>query len=288
MVAATLAVAEVGMRMFESRLSVDVAHLLEISDIVNRLYEADGTRILFVGNSMIRRGIDPVLVEKELEARALPVSVASVFPDASSIVHWQYLLDRHVWRSGLSPELVVVGFARDQLADRALDRPERLGRWYANLSDVVDIAEREGLGFDESARLFLAGASAAYGSRHRVEQRVLDAVIPFYRRSRAVAVTSRDGRVVRRYSRLDSVVAGNREHGVTTVLVALPLRDRYDIDAGLYALARDAKTPLIDARLLPGLRREQFLDDRHLRPEGAALVSRRVAEDLAGILQRRP
>lgn len=54
---AILLVLEVGMRAFETRLSKDIAHLRGLPEAAERLKAGDGYKILIVGNSLARHGI---------------------------------------------------------------------------------------------------------------------------------------------------------------------------------------------------------------------------------------
>ena len=86
-VVTTLLICEAGLRVGERSISIDVAHLRSISSIAKRLAEGKGQRVLFLGSSIVREGVDLDVVRAAAPGTGLvPLTVAKVHPDASRVV----------------------------------------------------------------------------------------------------------------------------------------------------------------------------------------------------------
>lgn len=177
-----LCVVEGAFRLFEGSLSVDLQHIGEIPDLVGDLSEAPGRRIAFLGNSLTRAGVAPRVFLAESEKSGLgPVSIARVYPDDSRIGEWIYVFEHYFADPRRLPEVLVVGFARDQLVDRYDLALERIAAFYTSASDIPGIFRSDVHRFAERVEFLLAYTSRAFALRERVSRRVLAALIPRYR-----------------------------------------------------------------------------------------------------------
>lgn len=174
---------EVAFRLGGDRLSGDVAHMQEMSQIADEVAEASGLRILFVGNSLLGEGVDPGLLAELLgDSIGHDVHVGVIRPDGSSPLEWSYLLDRYVFEAGRTPDLLVVPFGPGHLFDRrGREAVLRLAAHHVSNRDIPQLLERDLPGFENRAQFFIARLSRAFALRDRLQPRVLDVLIPDYR-----------------------------------------------------------------------------------------------------------
>lgn len=291
-----LAGGELFVRLRESALSLDVQHIRRIPSIAENLTRGEGGRVLFLGNSMTRNGVDVPIVEQELRAEGLtaPLRVERVYPDASGLAEWYYAFNHFFVEAGRLPDALIIGFAANDLSDNRPPQPARLAQYYTGARDVPEVFANDVRDFEARAEFLLSGASASFANRTRMRERALDLVIPHYRRSaqeinRAQQALKNKGGApaavaltYRRLERLGQLAAGR---GVRVILVAMPQREPYQLDPQLQPAVERAGMTLIDARGAPGLGGESFEDEMHLTPDGAAVYSRHLARQLAPSLR---
>ena len=88
---------ESSIRLGSQLLSIDDAHIKSVPDLISELAECKSPRILFIGNSLTREGVDLKELKKELDIAGLhDANIAAVFPDDTTPIHWQYIVKNHV------------------------------------------------------------------------------------------------------------------------------------------------------------------------------------------------
>src|SRR5687767_1062645 len=96
LVVAALAACELVVRLREQALSLDVRHIRQIPEISARLAQGEGLRLLFIGNSMTRYGVEPEILGREITAQGIaPLRIERVFPDATALPDWYYAFQHH-------------------------------------------------------------------------------------------------------------------------------------------------------------------------------------------------
>ncbi|MDA1018181.1 MAG: hypothetical protein O3A00_27465 [Planctomycetota bacterium] len=297
-VAVVLLSAEFGIRGLESRVSKDFVGIRSFPEIAATFSEpqhANDHRILFLGNSLTRDGIDVEFVTQEL-ARSPGRSghsgafVRKATADGSGIVEWFYAFRNQFVKTGHAPDMVVLGFEGPRgghVGDSRKFDPSTLGYLFSELDDLPDVMQHEVAGFGERTDFLLGLVSAAYANRQRVQYRVLDTIIPDYRESSDrinEAVVDPQPRVptnpVNTFTRLSRFVELAHVHNVQVVLVAIPVPDEYDIAPGLIEFCAARNIRLIDARRVPGIDNSMFPDGLHMNPVAAGRFSRYVARRL--------
>lgn len=276
LVVADLAVSELG-----TRLTVDAQHVEAIPRLLAPLEGEGAPSVLFVGNSITRRGIDLELFER-LAPGPGGVRVAAVHPDDTTIADWPFLYDRFVSSRGIAADVVVVPFATGQLRD---DRPlnaSRIGRDYTSFGELRPrLEELEGL----SGRLELLGAytSATYANRERLSVRLLD-LIPNYRdlvqSINDAAVDARDAElegVAPSYDRLIALSETVSATGGRLVIVAMPTLFDYELDENLFEAARVSGVEVVDLRDL-AVDADGFVDELHLSRAGAIVATTAISD----------
>jgi len=291
-VLAVLLATEVGVRGVESRLSLDLEHIDRIPTIARTTDEGDGLRLLFIGNSLTRRGIDRTVLRDGLGDP--PLTVGEIFPDDTQVTEWDWLVRRYLVREGLSADVVIIPFAEDHLADSPDLHPRRLGRHFTDLVDVPRVFETDALDFGNRVDYLLARTSAAFAESERVRLRLLDLLVPKYRETaqelnRAVArAAAPEGAgsataAAPSYTHLSSLLETLTGAGELPVFVAMPVSHPYAIDPNAAEAIRDSGGVLLDMRDTPGLPDERYVDGFHLDPEGARILSRALAARLLDV-----
>lgn len=297
-VLAVLVVVEVGVRQFETRLSVDIQHVHAVGDIISDLVseaeKADERSLLFLGNSLTRRGVDLAVLESELaEHQVADLQLAAVYPDDTSVLDWLYLYQTEAQATGAVPDVVVLSFGFWHLEDRPVNRVQtyRLGRYFVSWQGLSQLYRHDLTTLADRANVLLAKFSAAFANRQRIAERLLS-FLPHYQESARIindianaAQSGADEPAEKSYARLTRLIAAVEGSGAELVLVAMPTRDGYDLDPRIAEIAASNGSVLVDARDVPGLNSVHFEDNLHLDPAtGAKLYSEHAASLLAPIL----
>jgi hypothetical protein len=282
-----LAGSEVLLRFSEPMLSRDVKHIQQIPAISESLGAAKGERILFLGNSQVRAGIDPKIIEQELTAMGVsPVYVDRVFPDSTSLPDWDRAFKHYFISQARLPEVLVLCFSDIALQDTNSVDPIRLGHYYSSPREIPEILEQDLREFDGRAEFVLASLSFAFANRMRVRTRALDVLVPGYRESaqriNRVMKHSHDGTAApNTYNRLSRFLAIAKEQGVRVIVVAMPQPVRYSLDPQITQAVERAGMTFLDCRDVNGINQDSFADEMHLSSAGAAVYSRFLGHELA-------
>lgn len=286
-----LLMVELGLRLTEERLSLDVRHIRTMDEVVAELDESSGPTMLFIGNSLTRHGVDFDLVKEVLASSgAEEWSVAVIHPDDTMVLDWLYLYDRYVIEQDAVPDVVVIGFAAWHLDDRPVTRAQsyRLGRYFVSDRMLGDLVGNELSSLTERMNVLLARHSAAFAARERISRRILSLLPSFPDSAQRVNDLLQDARrgesSKKTFERLERLITLVQESGAELVFVAMPIRSGYDLDPELMRTLEGGGAHLIDLRSIPGLTADMFLDGLHLLPEGAELYSRHTASALVPLL----
>jgi len=285
-----LAGSEVLLRFGEPLLSLDVKHIRQIPAISQNLVAGKGERILFLGNSQVRAGIDPDVIEQELKARGVaPVHIERVFPDATSLPDWSRAFKHYFISKARLPEVLVLCFSDVALQDSNVVDPTRLGHYYSSPGEVPEILDQDLRGFDNRAEFVLASLSFSFANRMRVRTRTLDLIVPGYRDS-----AQRINRNMKRnhagtiaknsYNRLSNFLSLAKEQGVRVIVVAMPQPIAYSLDPTIKSTVERSGMSLLDCRNVDGISAASFADEIHLATSGALIYSRFLGRELAGAI----
>jgi hypothetical protein len=283
-----LAGSEVLLRFSEPLLSLDVKHIQQIPAISQSLAAGKGERILFLGNSQVRAGIDPNVIEQELKARGVgPVHIERVFPDATTLPDWDRAFRHYFISTARLPEVLVLCFSDIALQDTNAVDPTRLGHYYSSPGEVPEILEQDLREFDSRAEFVLASLSFSFANRMRVRTRALDLLVPGYRdsaqRINRDLKRSHSGTIARNsYNRLARFLALAAAQGVRVIVVAMPQPVAYSLDPQIKLTVEGAGMNLLDCRSVDGISTASFADEIHLASGGAAVYSRFLGRELAG------
>ncbi|MCA8983830.1 MAG: hypothetical protein R3C12_21985 [Planctomycetaceae bacterium] len=286
---------ELGFRFAGQKLSKDIAHLRSFPEIAAELAEmpaSNGTRVLFLGNSLTRYGVDPNTFRDVLQQKyGQVVQGIKLNPDNTALADWFYAYRTYFSRRGIKPDVLIIGFEGGHLRDAASHHPDRLAQYYCTLQDCPELARYDLQGFEASSGFALSYLSSAFGNRDRIQRRVLDQMIPDYRagmdelnrrmNSQAgVGITTEPD-----YSRLLELIAQAERDGVQVILAAMPVPTPYEFDAGLLEVVHSTSARLVDCRQVPGISLAMFFDGLHMDEQAQQLYSQALAERCGPVLR---
>lgn len=293
---ASVLAGEAVLRSVAGRLSQDVQHLTRFEAIADELTapadEPEPLRVLFLGNSLTRCGVDLDAFDPEAESAAgRPVVVRKLNPDNTAVADWFYAYRNYFAEQSRAPDLLVIGFQAEHLVDAPSNHPRRLAQFYCDAGDWADLCRDDLRDFEARAEFLLAAQSSLVANRDRIERRVLDLVIPGYQdglqtlNSRVQARRTAPNRQ-RTYDRLARLLEMARAEGTQVVLAAMPVLTPYEIDPALYGVAAAHGATLLDCRNIEGITPDMFPDGLHMNAVAAACYSRHLAHVLQPALAR--
>jgi hypothetical protein len=290
-----LGLADAGLRLAEAKLSIDVRHIRSFPEITRKLSHEPAPRVVFLGNSLTRHGVDPdawASAMKELHSPA--GSVAKLVPDDTTMPDWYYVALNNLIRPGNQPELLIIGFSLDQLTDERIEA-SRLGAYFCDFENVRELFAKDLDGFAPKVDFLVGRVCRLYGVRDEIQARVGDKFIPGYqegvrqlneikRRESPKTDHIANGKP-KSYELLDRALKLWRARGIEVVLVAMPIPSRYEIDPTVIQKAQATGARLIDARHLSTLTPEDFPDGYHMGPRAAQIYTKFLAANLADALR---
>lgn len=283
-----LVACEMIVRVFEKRLSVDA----KMPELSKRLAEGQGRLVLVLGNSLVRDGVDPNILEAEMRAQGVgPVHIERAYMMNTIVNDWYYAFKHHFVDAGRLPGVLVICFSNNHLDDALIQRP-LVARYYSGPRDIPQIFSEDVKDFDGRVEFLLSAWSASFTHRTNVERRALDTVIPHYRESATRINNALIDEAIKRahdyqptYRRLEQFIRMAENHGVRVVLVAMPVESPYEINPQIKRVVETTGASFIDSRSTEGLSKESFVDGMHMNRDGAAIYSQALARQLAGYLK---
>lgn len=289
---ALLVGAEATLRREGARLSGDVAHLLEVDDITERVGTGPGRSVLLWGNSLIGAGVDPAQLRGMLsEALDDSVRVGAVRPDGSGPLEWRYLFRRSVVRRDLRADLLVLGVGPGHLFDRPPSQAlDRLAAHHLASGDIPELFASDVVDLESRASFLFSRLSRARSLRDRIRDRVLTALVPGYREIAPVLLAppapppgspppTRTYGQLRRF--LDEVSAA----GIPIVAVVMPAPESWPLEPEVAREMARVGAVVLDVRELASLPPARFPDGEHLDAAGRETFTAALAPRLAALLQ---
>lgn len=287
---ASMALVDVGLRVADSRLSGNVAHVESIPEVVEQVGQPVRRSLLLLGNSLTNNGVAPHVLAAELPG----VALAKVTPDATGLWSWQCLLDHHVVEHpGVQFDTVVIGFAWNLLSDQTRANPSRLGGMYCEWSDLaragqIGLRDSSDIGEFIAARLI-----RTYALRETLRNRLFQSTVPHYVEFTQANNASSPGAVANSaapqqqytYRTFSALVERLKAEGTRVIVVAMPIQQGYEVDPALRELSDRGVVELLDLRRTNGIDASHYLDGIHLDSTGQQILSRALAEGLAAELR---
>lgn len=289
---ALIALADVGLRLTDSRLSGNLAHVEAIPEIVAEAGQPEQRSLLVLGNSLTNNGVAPELMSERLS----DLKVAKVTPDATDLWDWQCLLDHQVIeRQNVQFDTVVIGFAWHLLSDQSRVDASRLGALYCEFGDLVQPRQVGLKNSGDIGEFMAAKLLRTYALRDTLRNHFFQVSVPNYveftqagnaaRAGHATTSAAKTGQEARHtYETFTALVERLKNEGTRVIIVAMPVQQHYELDAELLSLNVQGVLELLDLRKLPGIEPTHYLDGIHLNSTGQQILSRALADHLAAEL----
>jgi hypothetical protein len=282
-------------RIAEARLSGDVASKRGFAQVMQEA-QAGKQRplVAVVGSSLVGRGVDSNVLSASLEASQGTPVVAKLAPDNSTIWDWTCVAEKYLLLNQPAVKTVIIGFAWDQLSDRA---PLILRRNFNHLCEPAKL--RDFSNFSSEIRLetwldmAAVTASKLYTHREPIRDLVFSRIIPNYQSVSQQINESNNARVVEpvgstevaapsnMYRAAQSLIQRLGARGTRVVLVAMPVRESYEIDRSVCdILGREHE--FLDLRTSVPADPRLYRDAIHLNEAGAVRFSVVLASQLNG------
>jgi hypothetical protein len=289
-------VVELAIRFAVPFISGNAVHIKEIPQIARALRENQGIKILFLGNSMVNNGIEANIIKSEMERWGfVHTSITKINPDGTDLWDWYFLYKNHFFKNPIVPDIVAVGFGRDLLDDQRPANPSRLAGSFCRIQDLQDLIAFNLTDFSNIKEFLLASVSPLYANRETIRNRLFDVFMPFFREisvkirasewEKGTRAYTGHGKTIT-YTRLEKFLDMAKAKGSSVVLIAMPTLVKSPLRDELLMTAKKGSVSLIDLRDIRELSNTHFIDSVHLKPEGAAILSREIAKHLVPILSQ--
>lgn len=287
-----VAALDLTVRALETRLSGDIANTRSFPERVAELSAAPGEKVAAIGNSLIGDGLDkPVFLANWLKMNPGAGSAIKLVPDGSGIWDWHCIVHYELANASQGPDLVLIGFGWNQLSDQNGLSITRAFNGLCPATAMWGFSALSGrIGVNDWLEMAAVKTSKLYAHREPIRHRILQNVIPDYRRmtwqlnARAGDVGDAEGTQGRRstsYNALSSILEKLSGRGSRVVLVAMPVMNPYEIDRGLCNVISDTPHRFLDMRYAVPSTHDLYRDSLHLNEAGARLFSERLAAELS-------
>lgn len=271
-------------------LGSDREHIHAIPEISRELHAQPKPRVLILGNSLTKRGVDMGCLQNRLsEVQGREVHLAKVHPVGTDLVDFHYLTRVYFTDPGHAPDVIVVGFVAHHIDDRPAKRHRRLGRHFTSFKTMPELFAHDLHTFEHQTENVLSHVFASFGDQLLWKERLLQYVpemragtLDVDRKLERIA----DAEVAARgagptFHRLERYIELLRSHGIHGIFVAMPLPEVWDMDEKLPRTVREGGMTFVDARAVEGLTPDSFADGYHLGEDGTLVYSRFLAERIA-------
>ncbi len=289
---AVVLAAETAVRVVSPLVSGNVAASLTLEQRSLEAAKDPHNRIVLVGNSMTERGIDPATLAEARPDLSGATSLPAVLSmDSSDLWYWSCMV-RALPDAFPRPKFLVIGYGWNDLSDQASLETGKTFGLVCPVRMIAEIAEHAGAGLEEHLQALTAKGSWTYALHADLRHRLLGPVIPRYesqtnRLNEARRSTQNQGvgsRPVFTYRALDRILADAQSKGYNPVIVAMPVKGRYEIDPALGQTVAASGGIFLDLRNAPGLDAGSFDDPIHLSKSGSRILTAELAHRLPGIL----
>ena len=159
---------ECGLRAIEEKVSLNIQHIRQIPAIAQTMMSGPEPRLLFLGNSMTREGIDEASFHEAVTDQGItPLTIGRIFPDNTQIGEWYYAFKKQCIRANRIPNFLVVSCPTEQLTDLAHFSVYKLGSTWTHYHDLFEVFENEVTEFGDRAEFLIAKHSSAFANRGR-------------------------------------------------------------------------------------------------------------------------
>ncbi len=290
---ALLGAFEVALRFGASKLSGNVAHIRDFDALLATAEKASGTKVVFVGNSLIGNAISPATFQRIAQQHGSNSIPVKLVPDGTGIWDWRCIGSYDLPRAGAG-DRVVIGFAWDQLSDQLPLAVSKTFGLICPLSELSAVRQFHPVGIGDAIEAGFSKISLAYTLRERLRNGSLDRLVPDYQQQsrtlnsdQAVKGGSHGKSAVapeHTYAALADLTQKLRAKGYRPTFIAMPTVAGYELDPEIAHALQAQGAEFMDMRSVPSLSADLFVDPIHLGEEGAEIFTSRIATQLAGEL----
>lgn len=290
---------DLAVRVTEARLSGDVASKERFGVLMQQTTStSDKPLFVAVGSSLVDRGFDVDVLSDAVAAPTVSAVVVKLAPDNSTIWDWTCVVEQHVLNREPAAQLVVIGFAWDQLSDRA---PLILRRNFNNLCPPSKLGEFSTYSSNVHIETWLNMAavitSKLYTHREPIRDRIFSRLIPNFQEVSQQINERNNAREAAAKMGIDHSYASGGygaarallrqlgERGTRVVLVAMPVQETYQIDREICEILGN-QHEFLDMRSSVPADPALYRDPIHLNEAGARRFSTVLASQLSGNVAR--
>lgn len=279
-----LGLLEIGARVFEVHLSKDVKHIRSLPAVALGLKSAPDERlkVLIIGNSLSRDGIDQPLLKDGLQKLSgREVEIAAMYPDGSNINQWVYGYRRYFDQTGAVPDLVLIGTGRPHLLDSPADA-DRLSAFYTSLTDLPHLLGQQQGDVEAISKAMLARSSMLFAHRGRVQPLVFYNLVPGYTETTQTLSVQRDPAPEASVSSVQNapqescttlaelLTTFQSQPATRAFIVTIPMTEPYTLPECVQKTGRSHKTHILNEGAAMRFDASHFPDGYHLDKTGAA------------------
>ena len=285
---------DIALRLEVSEISGNVGHIHSIPQIAEAFrFKSGSNSILFVGNSLTNNGVSLSLFRDGMANLGANVSIVQkVVPDGSTIWSWQCILKNQFLASRSTPDLIVLGFAWNQLSDQSRLQTSSLGAFHCSIADMLSNPASAQITPEIIGEFLAAKGLRVFAQRESIRNRLLSELVPSYQAMTSDLNRSRfpeavgTSNIPQTYELLTLLHSSISQAQTKVVYVALPVRGSpYALDEDLLTTLGKLDAIFLDYRSLAGTLENNFLDEMHLNPEGAKVVTEELVTDLLPLLR---
>ena len=287
-----LLVSEIGLRKTEARLSGDINHIKDIPNIARDILNSNKKSILFLGNSLINEAINSDVILRNIESNIQSIyTIDKITPDGTSLYDWHFLYKKYFNSDNISPNTVFVGFAWDELSDQTHHSMVRLGAYYCEIDDLILLHDIQPLNSERIADFLLAYTTRIWRHKERIRRKILDGIIPYYRRYEqrihTINPTSETNQSMTQYTYklLDTFVYSNFDSSTRVYFISMPTINSYKLDESLSEkINLYSNASLVDLRNLNNINSQDYKDPIHFNSGGkkkfSNIISRFILNEI--------
>jgi hypothetical protein len=288
-----LAACEVATRAKVARHAFDL-HKQQIPGTAAELSDQPSPRILFLGNSLTKLGVNVDSFRAAFTDHALQApACAKVHPDDTTIQHWYYVFERHFSSRNTAPECVIFTFCYDHLSDQVEPRDRRLAKTIQGPAQLTDVLLKDMTSIDRRVGFLMAYLLRAVSDQSELKNAVLNRLIPHYsketQRLNSVRRKYEEAKVSQEdapqpaaftYRRLERLIELLRQSGSHGVFCLMPLPSEQSLDPELVRTIESGGMTFLDLRELICQTEGHYPDGYHMDSVAADIYSRAIADAL--------
>ena len=285
----TFLLIEVILNYFIEDLSENYKQIIEHPNTANKISASSNNTILFIGNSLIGNAVDIKQLELLYEESGLNTTEAYfMIPDNTNIWDWYCVLKNNFITHQGMPDILINGFAWDQLSDTAKPFPSRLGNLFCKISDIPDLYNLGFNKFSYISEFLVAKITKLYAYREAISKEIFTLIIPYYIHSTRLindnmnANTRRDNNhvLIYEYKLLKKIINNLEKANTKTIFISMPVIDDYMVTDKFNSVIADSESIYLDYRKNNIFIEELFRDPIHLNEKGREIFTKFLFKDI--------